>query len=218
MEKYDPYSAAGCGCLKLIVIAIIFLTIGIRECVNKRNGKDSSPVVENKNDDITDALVPYGGINEKSTEDVLSEEDKKYLNNSLPTGTTPYSPIYGKNYRCPYNRCSGIKVTAPHEADIVVIIKRNNDKGKVVAHGYIQSGDSFQFDLSDGTYQTFFYYGQGWNPNKVMPGGIKGGFVKDEFFSKDDPQDIYSGILTYVLQLKRNGNFQTKGSSANEMF
>ena len=51
-----------------------------------------------------------------------------------------------------------------------------------------------------------------------MGNGVKGGFVKDELFSKDNPQEIYSGVLTYVLQLQRNGNFQTKGSNKNEFF
>ena len=39
-----------------------------------------------------------------------------------------------------------------------------------------------------------------------------------ELFSKDNPQEIYSSILTYVLQLQRNGNFQTKGSCRDEVF
>ena len=68
------------------------------------------------------------------------------------------------------------------------------------------------------TYQTFFYYGRGWNPNKVMKGGIKGGFIENEIFSKDNPQKIYSGVLSYILQLQQNGNFQTKGSNENEIF
>ena len=51
-----------------------------------------------------------------------------------------------------------------------------------------------------------------------MGNGVKGGFVKDEIFSKDNPQEIYSGILTYVLQLQRDGNFQTRGSSRGEIF
>ena len=99
-----------------------------------------------------------------------------------------------------------------------MIIKRNNQNGKVVAHGYIRSGATYQFDIPDGTYQTFFYYGEGWNPNKEMKGGIKGGFVKDEIFSKDNPQEICNAVLTYVLQLQRDGNFQTKGSSPDEAF
>lgn len=149
---------------------------------------------------------------------VLSDEEKQYLDNSLSTGDTPYTEYYGKTYKCPYKQCSSIQVTAPKESDIVVIIKRNNQNGKVVAHGYIRAGATYQFAIPDGTYQTFFYYGEGWNPNKVMGNGVKGGFVKNEIFSKDNPQEIYSGFLTYVLQLQRDGNFQTKGSSRREIF
>lgn len=110
------------------------------------------------------------------------------------------------------------QVTAPRESDIVVIIKRNNKGGKVIAYGYICAGGTYQFDIPDGTYQTFFYYGEGWNPNKKMAGGVRGGFVKDEKFSKDSPQKIYSGVLSYILQLQHNGNFQTKSSNRNEVF
>jgi hypothetical protein len=138
--------------------------------------------------------------------------------NFLSTGSTPYSQYYGTNFKCPYDQCSGIRVTAPHGSDIVVIIKRNNQRGKVIAHGYIRSGATYQFDIPDGTYQTFFYYGNSWSPNKVMKGGIKGGFAKNELFSKDNPQTINSAVLSYILQLQRNGNFQTRGSSADEAF
>lgn len=151
------------------------------------------------------------------SEEVL-EEDKEYIYNSLPTGYTPYTAYYGKNYKCPNNQCSGIKVTAPRESDIVVVIKRNNQQGKVIAHGYIRAGATYRFDIPDGIYQTFFYYGEGWNPNKDMGDGVKGGFVKNELYSKDLPQDIYSGVLSYVLQLQRDGNFQTKESSREEFF
>ena len=76
----------------------------------------------------------------------------------------------------------------------------------------------FQFDVPDGTYQTFFYYGKGWNPNKDMGNGVKGGFVKDEIFSKDKPQEICNGVLSYVQQLQRNGNFQAQSSNQKELF
>lgn len=151
-------------------------------------------------------------------ESELPEEDKQFIGNSLSTGAVPYAKYYGKNYKCSYGQCSGIKVTAPHESDIVVIIKKNNSNGKVISHGYIKAGETYQFDIPDGTYQTFFYYGEGWNPNKEMKGGVRGGFVKDEIFSKDNPQEIYSGVLSYVLQLQRDGNFQTKGSNKSECF
>ena len=64
---------------------------------------------------------------------------------------------------------------------------------------------------NDGTYQPFFYYGKGWNPQKYMKsancGTIRGGFVSGEIFGKDLPQKISGGHLTYTLQLTTNGNF-----------
>ena len=201
----------GCGCLILIILAIAFVVNkcndGGRTSITKENEVTNKPSYQRSN------LADY-----YSQEEELSEEEKQYVNNSLSTGASPYKEFYGKNYKCPYDQCSGIRVTAPSESDIVVIIKRNNQNGKVVAHGYIKAGGTFQFDLPDGTYQTFFYYGEGWNPNKEMGNGVRGGFVKDEIFSKDNPQEIYSGILTYVLQLQRNGNFQTRRSSPDEAF
>ena len=202
---------SGCGCLILIGIAIAFC---INMCSESKNDTSSSEPSTASNNPKCYNNSSDGSFVEKE----LSEEDKLYLENSLATGETPYKATYGKNYRCPRNRCSGIKVTAPHESDIIVIIKHNNSNGKVVAHGYIKAGDTYQFDIPDGTYQTFFYYGEGWNPNKVMTGGVTGGFVMNEIFSKDNPQDIYGGVLSYVLQLQRNGNFQTKGSNKSECF
>ena len=197
----------GCG-LGCLVFLIIYLFFGVIVLIERDGGeKDNSANTYQPKEIFADP---------KQTE--LSEEDKQYLNNSLSTGDMPYSRFYGKNYQCPYVQCSGINVTAPQGSDIIVIIKRDNQDGKVVAHGYICSGESYKFDLPDGTYQTFFYYGRGWNPNKVMKGGIKGGFIEDEIFSKDNPQKIYSGVLSYILQLQRNGNFQTKGSNENEIF
>ena len=201
---------AGCGCLILIVLAIAFV-------VNKCNDGDRTSITK-KNEVTNRSSYQRSNMADYSQEEELSEEDKQYESNSLSTGASPYTTYYGNNYKCPYDQCSGIRVTAPAESDIVVIIKRNNQDGKVVSHGYIRAGQTYQFDIPDGTYQTFFYYGEGWNPNKDMRNGVKGGFVKDEIFSKDNPQDIYSGILTYVLQLQRDGNFQTRGSDADEVF
>lgn len=204
------------GCL--VLIGIIFLVVFIANtCGGNREAKKDTEIKTNSEQRSNTAYQRQGAV-DLPVKKELSDEEKMYLDNSLSTGTMPYSQYYGSNYECPYDQCSGINVTAPVGSDIVVIIKRGNQSGKVVAHGYIRSGASFQFDIPDGTYQTFFYYGRGWNPNKIMKGGIKGGFVKDEIFSKDNPQEIYSGILSYVLQLRTDGNFQTKGSDADEVF
>ena len=211
MKSNKNSGNGGCGCFILIVLAI---AIFVKLCSGSET--DSIPNQDNTSTTYQSPKTEESYID--SDEKELSEEDKQYLNNSLKTGAAPYTAYYGKNYKCPYSQCSGIKVTAPRESDIVVIIKRNNKNGKVIQHGYICAGDSYQFDVPDGTYQTFFYYGTGWNPNKEMSGGVKGGFIEDEIFSKDNPQEIYSGVLSYVLQLQRNGNFQTKGSNKQEMF
>lgn len=203
------------GCLVLIGLIGIIVLIANTCGGDKKTNMDSQK--KRNNEQTINSTYEQDNTNIYSEREELSD-DMQYLDNSLNTGTAPYSKYYGKNYKCPDEQCSGIKVTAPHGSDIVVIIKQNNQNGKVIAHGYIRSGATYQFDIPDGTYQTFFYYGEGWNPNKEMKGGIKGGFVKDEIFSKDNPQEIYSAVLTYVLQLQRDGNFQTKGSSPDEAF
>lgn len=205
---------SGCSCLIIIIIAISFIVT-----IYNKSDSSSSPTTTTQKTESNNSLYQSSGNSQDySVADELSEEDKQYENNSLSTGSAPYTAYYGKNYKCPYEQCSGIKVTAPGESDIVVIIKRNNANGKVISHGYIKAGATLFFPVPDGTYQTFFYYGTGWNPNKEISGGIRGGFVKDEIFSKDNPQDIYSGILTYILQLQRDGNFQTKSSNRSEVF
>jgi hypothetical protein len=137
----------------------------------------------------------------------------KYINNSLNTGSTPYSRYYGGNASCSNYGCSEIKVRTSN-SDVIVTIKKN---GKVVRHAYINARNSYTFSFPNGTYQTFFYYGKGWNPRKEMKGGkIKGGFISDEHFGKDDPQTLNNNILQYELVLQQNGNFSTRPSNPEE--
>lgn len=202
----SEFYRSGCGCLAIIIGIVIVI-------VSRIVSYSPSTILDG------DTLETYPRKTViPANEEIVSEEDNKYLNNSLSTGSAPYKSFYGKNYKCLKEQCSGIRVTAPHQSDIVVIIKRNNSEGQVISHAYIKAGETCFFPVPDGTYQTFFYYGEGWNPNKEMAEGITGGFVKNELFSKDSPQEIYNGILTYVLQLKHDGNFQTQHSNKQEMF
>jgi hypothetical protein len=90
----------------------------------------------------------------------------------------------------------------------------------VFCHAYIRANDSYTFEMPNGTYQPFFYYGKGWDPEKIMKetpeGTIKGGFVSDESFGKDDPQTLEDNILTYQLIFQTNGNFSTRPSNAED--
>ena len=52
-----------------------------------------------------------------------------------------------------------------------------------------------------------------------MNGQVRGGFIKNEAFSKDGtPITLENEIITYELVLQENGNFQTSSSSEGEMF
>ena len=94
--------------------------------------------------------------------------------------------------------------------------------GEIYRHAYIKAGSQYTFEFPNGTYQPFFYYGKGWNPEKVMKvtdcGLLRGGFIEDEHIGKDDPQTLSNNILEYKLVLQRNGNFSTKPSNSKEAF
>ena len=101
-----------------------------------------------------------------------------------------------------------------------MIVRYNNHNGKVAGHKYIKAGYSSSIHLANGyNYQTFFYYGNGWNPEKVMKNGLRGGFVKDESYSKDGSSSyLDNNILTYELVVQYDGNFSTSRSDEGEIF
>ena len=154
----------------------------------------------------------------KDGEWVSTDIRQQYANYSLPHGSLPYQRYYGGNSSCYSYGCSAISVRAANNSDVVVIIKAQNADGRVVGHAYLRAGNSYTFELPNGTYQTFFYYGKGWYPEKNMKGGVKGGFLSDEVYSKDNPQTLIDQELTYSLVLQQHGNFHTKSSSSSEVF
>jgi len=145
------------------------------------------------------------------------EIDDKYINNSLQTGATPYSKYYGGNTSCTEWGCSQIRVITPDNSDVLVTIKKDES---VVRHAYICASSSYTFEMPNGTYQPFFYYGKGWNPEKEMKRAnnttILGGFVSGESFGKDSPQSLNNNILEYQLIVQPNGNFSTQPSNSME--
>jgi len=157
--------------------------------------------------------------------DKVSEKifEEQWKTNTLFTGATPYKNCFGGNPRCyppsGYLECSFIKVIAPFNSNVIVTVKKS---GTVYKHAYIKPGSSYKFTLPNGKYQTFFYYGNGWNPNKKIKssqcGYLKGGFVSDESISKSELEPLYNYTLTYTLQMMRDGNFSPKSSTSTEAF
>jgi hypothetical protein len=147
--------------------------------------------------------------------------ESRYGTNSLSNGSQPYSAWYGTNKRIDdYTPHSEIKVKAPWNSDVIAIVRYNNHNGNVAGHRYVRAGSTATIYLRNGyNYQTFFYYGKGWYPDKEMKNGLKGGFLKGEAYSKDgNASYLDNNILTYELTLQENGNFQTSSSNAAEIF
>lgn len=153
--------------------------------------------------------------------EIQRQLEMKYGDNSLANNSEPYSRWYGSNaYYDDYTEHSEIKVRASNSSDVVVVVRYNNANGAVAGHKYIKAGSTGTIYLQNGKkYQTFFYSGNGWNPNKSMSNGIVGGFVKNESFSKDEnSQYLYNEVLSYTLTSQLHGNFSPGESNSNEIF
>lgn len=137
--------------------------------------------------------------------------------NAQYTGATPWENCYGKNASCKYVGCSDIKVNTSSSSAIIAIVKKY---GNVVKHAYIAPSSSYTFELLDGTYQVFFYYGSGWDSNKAMKSSncnrIRGGFKTQESVSKGDPITLKGNIMEYTLKRSTLGNFSPKSSNLDE--
>jgi len=183
---------------------------------NKRLAKQEQARIEREKQDEAERIATEARLEKEHREKAIYD---KYINNTLRTGDTPYAYCFGANMSCSEWGCAGISVKTPYNSDVVVTIKKGD---KVVRHAYIAAGKTYQFEFPNGTYQTFFYYGKGWNPDKVMKeidcGTLKGGFIADELFSKDAPQILNNSILSYELILQQSGNFSTKPSNLDEAF
>lgn len=187
----------------------VFVLLGIMGLLSCDNKTDETSEDGNSITNITE-------IGDSDTEDDTSDnemENSKYIDNSLSTGDTPYAEYYGSNKECKYDDCSQIKVVTS-DSDVLVTIKKDE---KVVSHAYIKANDNYTFSVPNGRYQVFFYYGRGWDPEKPMKNGeMKGGFVADEDFQKDEPLDLNNNKLEYKLVLQQNGNFKTQSSDQSE--
>jgi len=205
---------------KSIILLLCFWGVIVTSCDSRRNpnqrtyessyrsGSTATEFSQDKsyvNNSLNTGSKPY-------TESEPSAEDNPYYNNSLSTGSAPYTS-YGLSSE---NESQiSVSTSANSNCDVVVIIKQG---GEIARNAYINAGGSYTFSIPNGTYQVFFYAGKGWNPNKIMPNGMEGGFVANESYSKDSPVSLSYQKLTYELIPQPNGNFNTQQSSASEIF
>jgi hypothetical protein len=201
-----------------------------RSTFRNRIERESALLIQNS---MQEYVIDIGGFsptilrveattfNENHFNSVLQQElTAQWNNNSLTTGARPYANCFPATNNCSGLFCSEIRVNNSG-SDVIVTVKDRS--GRVVRHAFIQGNNSFSFHLPDGTYQTFFYSGRGWNPNKSMTSStcsqLRGGFVSNENFSKDPSFDnLRRDVVTYTLTPTRSGNFNTTGSSASQNF
>ena len=145
-----------------------------------------------------------------------------YGSNSLYNGSQPYESFYGKNHRYSSGEPHAeVRIKAAYDSDVIVIIRYNNQNGRVAGHTYVRAGQTATIQLPGGhRYQTFFYYGRGWYPDKPMKNGVKGGFLEDEAYSKDGSPTLLQdhAVLSFELTPVQNGNFSTSQSNEGEIF
>ena len=203
-----------------IVVLFIFLAVLMMGCDFRRNpnqrtyensyNSSSSATETPQEQAYVDNSLSTGNSPYESAQP--SVEENPYYNNSLNTGSSPYTSY---NISASDESQISVSTSSNSNCDVVVIIKNG---GEIARNAYIKSGGSYTFYIPNGTYQVFFYGGKGWNPNKSMPGGLTGGFVANESYSKDSPVNLNYQELTYELIPQPNGNFSTQQSSASEIF
>ena len=146
------------------------------------------------------------------------ERYEKYINNQLNNGSQPFTSCFGQNVSCSDYICSSINVITPSSSDVLVTLKKNS---KVYRHVYIQKGKRGKVDVPNGSYQVFFSYGNGWDPDKKSPiknCSKRGWFVKENGVSKDEMKYYNSTEVTFTLQLTEYGNFEAMPSNIDEAF
>lgn len=207
-EHYKPYGA---------VVLVLFLSLTACESEAERQARE--------------ALEEQARV-EAEAERLRLEEERRiieearrrqqaiwneYSENSLARGAKPWATCFGRSNSCNGNGCSEIVVNGPSGSDVVVLLKQN---GITKRHAYIPAGRSYTFNIPNGTWQPFFYYGEGWYPDKEMKSpscaSLRGGFLENEDWDKDSPNYLEDNILTYTLTTVVNGNFSTQNSSQSE--
>jgi hypothetical protein len=218
MQKLNGLTKLILAFVAFIVVVIIFKLFPTEK--DAFNELEKYPTIERCNEFLEKyPNGEYAGEVRTVLDNLVAEQEIEdtYGNNSLQNGSQPYANWYGSNK---YYGTASVRVNAPSNSDVVVIVKNNYD-GSVAGHVYVEAGRTASVPLlGKHNYQVFFYYGRGWYPEKEMGKGTQGGFLHDESFSKDGTPFFLNDYeeMSYTLQLTKNGNFSTSHSNENEMF
>ena len=163
---------------RLLFVAFILILVGIKMCTS---GDDAGN---------PDAVI-YCTPSEVKSRNASISDSARYMSKHMSTGYVPYRETdAGGNA----NSKIVVKTAPASECDLVAVVKQD---GRIVRNVYIAAGDTAALYVPNGTYRVYIYSGTGWNPEKVMSEGLKGGFVADEAFSADTPVTLAYSTYDY---------------------
>ena len=198
--------------LLIVVISFMFIYGLIRSSQKSNSNEEKQPICNNSQEWYnTENRTTNKEYSSSLITSPVEEKRNPYKNNRLQTGTMPY----GSSWSDGNESTISVSTSSSSECDVVVIVKKN---GRMYCNVYIEAGDTYTFEVPNGSYQVFFYGGRGWNPNKSMSGGYRGGFVMNESFSKDSRMYLEYQSVEYNLIPQPNGNFSTQISDEREVF
>ena len=189
--------------IKIVGLIIVFIIL------NKCNSSNTSST---DNDPLSISKVS-----------VDTNDKDIYVFERPVNGFSPYNNYYGKGVYH-NNTDNNIKVTAPTNKDIVILIEDIYSKRKI-RNEYIRANTVFLLTgIPYGTYKFYYLHGENWSSNANFKGGLaKGNFLKEKGVGKSDKIfDVefevgYTGTYSLKLQLVSNGNLNTITGSESEL-
>lgn len=130
--------------------------------------------------------------------------NNEYEGNKLDNGSSPFYCIYGGLYDDTNNT---LRIINNSQNDVVVFLVELKNH-EVLRNHYIQSNTSFTFKkIPNSTCYIKFYYGNDWNPNRLLNGVKTGGFEKNEQFIISNNED---DILTFNEYFEGNYTYYSE--------
>jgi hypothetical protein len=209
----------------VIIAAVIFfalLAYLVRVTDSELSHKVEADI--NTSKDVTSDTKSSQGI---STVTRIEPENSKWIGNKLSNGSTPYSNIWGHGVFDPNSDCYVVFKNGNNTDAIVCLENVNN--GSIIRNSYIQAGTNYKMKkLPVGSYKIKVFYGNDWNPGKMINNGvIKGGFENNIHFSiserESDWLKVFYDSKTYsygeiTLYTVNDGNMQQRGIDSDEFF
>jgi len=159
------------------------------------------------------------------------QEVSRWKGNVLQNGVSPYDSFFGKGIYN-YNSKCWITFKNGNSTDAIVCLE-NASNGRTIRNEYIQAGTDYTMsNLPAGVYKVKAFYGNDWNPEKTLNGGlITGAFDTDFSFSlSDDSKDWVNMTITktregisystgeITLYMVSNGNMNQRKINSDEFF